>query len=96
MTTKQRLSASIEPELLAAAEAAVREGRARNVSAWVSEAIQRQIEHDRRLAALDAFVKSHEATHGVITSAEIEEVTRSTRASAVVVRPKRAEPRKAS
>ena len=90
MTTKQRLSASLEPHLMTAAETAVREGRARSVSAWVSEAIQRQIDHEHRMAALDEFVKTYGAEHGEITQAEIEEVTRSTRASAIVVRPKRA------
>ena len=94
--TKQRLSTSLDPELVSAAETAVREGRARSVSAWVGEALRRHIEHERRLAALDEFVKSFEAVHGEITDAEIEEVTRSVRASAIVIRPKPAARRKAS
>ena len=45
MSTKQRLSASVDAEVLAAAEAAVAEGLATNVSNWVNEALHRQAEH---------------------------------------------------
>lgn len=89
MTLKQRLSASVDAAVLAAAEKAVSEGRATNVSAWVNDALRRQAEHDRRMRALDGFLESYEAKHGVITDDEIHEATRRARARALVVRGKK-------
>lgn len=89
MIVKRRLSASVDAAVLAAAEAAVSEGRATNVSAWVNEALHRQVEHDGRMRALDAFLQSYEAKHGVITDEEMHEAARRARARAVVVRGKK-------
>jgi hypothetical protein len=89
MSTKQRLSASVDAEVLAAAEAAVAEGLATNVSSWVNEALHRQAEHDQRMRALDVFLGDYEAKHGTITDDEIREATRRARGSAIVVRGKR-------
>lgn len=50
MTRKRRLSASVDADLVAAGQAAVAAGTTENLSAWVSEAVRRQAEHDRRLA----------------------------------------------
>jgi hypothetical protein len=85
---KQRLSASVDAAVLAAAEAAVSEGRAANVSAWVNEALLRQAEHDRRMKALDVFLSAYENEHGVITGEEIELAGRRLRSRAVVLRGK--------
>lgn len=68
MRTKDRLSASINAELLAAVEAAA---RGTTLSAWVSDAIRLKLEHDRRLRALAELVASYEEEHGEITDAEI-------------------------
>jgi hypothetical protein len=86
MTGRQRLSASIEGDLIAAARAAVAEGRAENVSAWVNLALRSYVEHEKRLSALDAFIASYEAEHGVITDDEMRLAARDARARAVVVR----------
>lgn len=83
---KGRLSASVDAELLAAAQAAVAEGRADSVSAWVNDALRLKAVHDRRLAALDAFVAEFEAEHGEITPEEMDAAARRARARAVVVR----------
>ena len=85
---KHRLSASVEADLVAAAEQAVSEGLAESVSAWVNLAMRRQVEHDRRLRALDDFIAAHEAAHGVITAEEIDSAVREARATAIVVRPR--------
>jgi Arc/MetJ-type ribon-helix-helix transcriptional regulator len=89
--SKRRLSASIDGDLVQAAERAVSEGRAENVSAWVNAALRLQAEHDERLRALDVFLGDYEAKHGSITSAEIDATARKMRAGAEVVRgtPKR-------
>ncbi|HEY3252740.1 MAG TPA: hypothetical protein VGJ91_02290 [Polyangiaceae bacterium] len=86
MSTKQRLSASVDAAVLAAAQAAVTDGRAANISAWVNEALHRQVEHDRRMKALDEFLLVYENEHGVITDEEIRLAGRRLRSRAVVMR----------
>ena len=49
MTLRQRLSASVDATLLAAAEAAVARGRAPTLSAWVNDALRLKLEQERRL-----------------------------------------------
>lgn len=83
---KQRLSATVESDLLAAGHAAVAEGRAESISAWVNDALRRQADHDRRMRSLDAFLDAYEAEHGEVTEAEMQTATRRVRARAVVVR----------
>ena len=83
---KERLSASVDTHLIEAAESAVAAGRAPTLSAWISEAMRRQIDHDRRMEALDEFLSAYESEHGVITEGEIAEAERWARERAVVVR----------
>ena len=83
---KHRLSASVDANLIAAAERAVAEGRAENVSAWVNAAMRLQLEHDLRMRALGEFVAAYELKHGPITEAEMAAARRRARARAVVVR----------
>jgi len=85
--TKARLSATVESELLLAGRAAVAEGRAKNLSTWVSTALRRQADHDWRAKALDEFFDAYEADHGVITAAEMQAATEEARARAVAIHP---------
>ena len=84
--TKHRLSASVDPDLLVAAERAVADGLAENVSAWVNAAMRRQLEHDARMRALADFVGVYERKHGTITEDEMAAAVRRARGRAVVVR----------
>jgi Arc/MetJ-type ribon-helix-helix transcriptional regulator len=86
MSGKERLSASVDAELVAAAQEAVAGGQAESVSAWVNDALRLKADHDRRLAALDSFIAAHEAEHGEISEQEIHDAARRARARAVVVR----------
>lgn len=86
MKGKQRLSASVDAELLAAGRAAVAEGRAESLSSWVNDALRLQADHDQRMRALDSFLAAYEAEHGVITEEEMNEAARRARARATVVR----------
>lgn len=88
MTGKQRLSASVDAELLQAAHDAVEAGRAESISAWVNHALQLKADHERRMEALDSFLAAYEAEHGVITDAEMDEAVRRARGRATVVRAK--------
>lgn len=85
MTAKQRLSASVDAELLQSAQAAVKEGRVDSISAWVNDALSLKAEHERRMAALDAFLAAYEAKHGVVTDSEVDEAVRRARGRAVVI-----------
>ncbi len=87
--TKARLSATVEAELLESGRAAVAAGRAENLSAWVNGALQRQAEHDRRLNALDDYIRHYEAEHGEITEEDMEEAERWARSRTIHVRGKR-------
>jgi hypothetical protein len=93
MTTKQRLSASVDAELIAAAEHAVARGRAKTVSAWVNHALELKVAHDRRIEALAAFIAEYEAEHGRITEDEMRSAARRARRRSVpsrgVDRPRR-------
>lgn len=86
MTTRERISATIEADLLAAGRAAVADGRADNLSAWVNEALRLRVDLDRRLVAFDEFLSDYESEHGEITEAEMAAATRAARSRAVVVR----------
>jgi hypothetical protein len=88
--TKRRLSASVDAELLVAAESAARRGDVANVSAWVNEAMRLKAEHDRGLVELAAVIADFEAEHGEITEEEIERAARVARSRAVSVRGARA------
>jgi hypothetical protein len=83
---RERLSATVEADLLAAGRSAVAAGRADSLSAWVNAALRRQAEHDRRMIALDEFLGAYEAEHGVITAADMADAARRARGRAVVVR----------
>jgi Arc/MetJ-type ribon-helix-helix transcriptional regulator len=87
VTTRERLSASVDTDLLAQARRAVKEGRAPNVSAWVNDALRLKADHDARLRALDEFFSAYQAEFGEITEQEMREATRSKHRRAVTVRP---------
>ncbi len=86
MTAKNRLSVTIDADLIAAGQAAVAAGEADSVSAWVNEALRLKAEQDRRLRALDQFIAAYEAEHGEITDEEMDAAVRSMRERAIVVR----------
>ena len=95
MSGKVRLSASVDSELLAAAEAATKRGEAETVSAWVNDAMRLKLEHDRRMKGLASFIAAFEAEHGEITDEELAWAGREARRRATSVRGSRAsEPRK--
>jgi Arc/MetJ-type ribon-helix-helix transcriptional regulator len=86
MSIKQRLSASVDADLIAAAQQAVTSGRVESISAWVNDALKLKADHDRRLQALDDFLRAYEAEHGEITKDEMRDAARRVRERAVVVR----------
>jgi Arc/MetJ-type ribon-helix-helix transcriptional regulator len=86
MTAKDRLSVTVDADLIAAGQAAVAAGEAESVSAWVNDALRLKVEHDRRLRGLGDFIAAYEAEHGEITDEEMDAAVRSMRERAIVVR----------
>lgn len=78
--SKQRLSVSVDTELV---EAAARQlGPSRTLSGYVNDALKLKIEHDRRLGALRDFVAEYEREHGEITESEMRQAARDARSRA--------------
>lgn len=86
MTTKSRLSVTVDADLIAAVHAAVAVSAAESMSAWVSDALRLKLDHDRRLRGIDDFIAAYEAEHGEITEEEMEAAVRRARERAIVVR----------
>jgi hypothetical protein len=86
MNRKQRLSASVDADLLKSAQEAVAAGGAESLSAWVNEALLLKARHDQRMSALDRFITAYEAEHGEITEEEMAAAARRSRTRATVVR----------
>jgi hypothetical protein len=83
---KSRLTVTVDTELVAAGNAAVREGMADSLSGWVNEALSARAARDRRLAAMTEAITAYEAEFGEITEAEMAAQHRADRAAATVVR----------
>jgi ribonuclease HII len=83
---KQRLTVTVDPELVAAGSRAVAEGHADSLSGWVSTALAEKVRRDEQLAQLRAAIADYEAEFGEITPDEVVAQQRSDRAGAVVVR----------
>ena len=92
---KERLTVTVDPELVEAAQQAVANGEADSLSGWVNSALADRARRDERLRALRAAVAGYEAEFGEITADEVAALARADRASAVVVRgAPRARPRR--
>ena len=87
--SKQRLSATVDSDLIEAAEKAVSRGQSESVSAWVNDALRLKVAQEHRLQALEAFVAAYELEHGEITPEEMQMAARRARQRAVVVRSQR-------
>ena len=70
---KQRVTVTVDEELLEAASSAVSEGHARSVSEWVGEAMAQRRDRDARLAVMRRLLHEYEAEHGFISDEEIAE-----------------------
>lgn len=86
MSTKERLTVTVDPELLAAGNKAVATGQADSLSAWVSLALAERVAKERRLKAMSEAIAMYEQEFGVITDAELIAQRRADRSAAVVVR----------
>jgi hypothetical protein len=83
---KERLTVTVDPDLVAAGNKAVAEGRADSLSGWVNSALVDRAARDRRLEGLASAIADYEAEYGEITDEEMAAVKRADRQAAVVVR----------
>jgi hypothetical protein len=83
---KQRLTVTVDPELVEAGNRAVAGGDADSLSGWVNAALSEKAERDRKLQHLGAAIADYEAEFGEITAGEITAQRRADREDAVVVR----------
>ena len=83
---KQRLTVTVDPELVEAGNQAVASGAAASLSAWVGTALAEKARRDQQLAHLRKAVAAYEAEFGEITAEEIQAQRRADREGAVVVR----------
>lgn len=74
--TKRRITLTIDADLLDEASAAVSDGDASSVSAWVNQAMADKSEHRLRLKALGEAIADYEAEFGKITPEEVAEQRR--------------------
>lgn len=89
MTSKQRLTVTVDPELVEAGNRAVAAGTAKSLSGWVSAALAEQAKRDRLLVELGTAISTYEAEFGEITEEEMRTQQRRDRAEALVVRGQR-------
>lgn len=95
MSTKKRVTISVDPALVEAGSRAVARGDADSLSAWVSAALSEKVLHDQRRAALRAAIADYEAEFGEITEEEMAAQQRRDRENAVVIAGRSAEERPA-
>ena len=91
-STKERLTTTVDRELVRAAREAVAEGRAASLSGWVNSALAERAANDRRLKALALAVAAYEAERGEISPAEMARQERADRQSALVIRGRKSVP----
>ena len=90
---KQRLTVTVDPDLIKAGNRAVASGDANSLSGWVSTALSEKAERDWKLQHLAAAIADYEAEFGEITAGEIAAQRRADREDAVVVRRRRSSAR---
>jgi len=84
-TQKARLTVTVDPHLVRAANEAVARGRTSSLSAWVNAALTDHVAKERRLVALDEAIAAHEARNGKITDEEVAAQWRADRRNAIKI-----------
>src|SRR5260370_28696752 len=82
---KERLTVTVDPELIEAGNDAVAAGLAESLSGWVNAALAARAVRDRQLRSLAEAVADYEARFGPISGEEIAARQRADREAAGVV-----------
>lgn len=83
---KQRLTVTIDPNLIEAGNHAVAAGQADSLSGWVNQALAARVVRDRKLHSLSDAIADYETEFGEITAVEMAAQQRGDREAALVVR----------
>lgn len=86
---KQRLTVTVDPELVEAGNRAVVAGAADSLSGWVSTALAEKVRRDEQLEHLRAAIADYEADFGEISADEMAAQRRADREDSLVVRGRR-------
>ena len=89
MARKERVTVTVDAELVEAGNRAVRAGQADSLSSWVNDALAEREARDRRLRGMAAAIAAYEREHGVITDDELLAQERADQKAAFVVRGRR-------
>jgi hypothetical protein len=87
---KERLTVTVDGELVEAGNRAVAAGEASSLSGWVNSALADRAARDRRVRSLSETVADYEAEFGEISEAEMAAVRQQDRQRSVIVRGARA------
>ncbi|MFI5308713.1 MAG: hypothetical protein ACHQ53_15255 [Polyangiales bacterium] len=83
---KERVTVTVDAELVTAGARAVKLGRAESLSGWINEALVEREAKERRLEAMREAVAAYEAEFGKISAAEMAAQRRADDSAAVLVR----------
>lgn len=83
---KQRLTVTVDPDLVDAGNRAVASGESDSLSAWVNTAMAEKARRDAQLTQLRLAVAEYEAEFGEISAEELAFQQRADRQDAVVIR----------
>jgi Arc/MetJ-type ribon-helix-helix transcriptional regulator len=83
---KERVTVTVDAELVTAGNRAVKLGRAESLSAWINDALLEREAKERRLKAMTEAVAAYEAEFGKISAAEMAAQKRADDRAAVLVR----------
>ena len=86
MRSKERMTVTVDSELIEAANQAVSEGRVASLSGWVNVALAERAAKEQRLRTLAEAIGAYEAAFGEITSAELAAQERADLRNASAVR----------
>jgi hypothetical protein len=89
---KERLTITVDADLVVAGNRAVRAGEADSLSGWVNDALAQREARDRRLRAMAEAVAAYEAEFGEMTEEELAAQRRADEKAAIVVRGRRPGP----
>jgi len=90
MKHKERLTVTVDKDLIDAGNEALAAGRVDSLSGWVNTALAEHAARERRQRALAEAIAAYEAELGEITPQELAAQQRADRKAAVVVRGKSA------
>ena len=89
MRNKERLTVTVDSELIEAANQAVAEGRVASLSGWVDLALAERAAKERLLRTLAEAIAAYEEAFGEIGAAELAAQERADRRNATAIRPRK-------